>query len=86
MSTTTTSSVRFIVAASIGDNRWRKIGFAEVKGARCKLDEAVIATYPKGTVTYEQIKKACKWVAGENAAVSADFTTRHNLLLKVISI
>lgn len=84
MSTSTSS--RVIVAYVNAHGGLTTLGAATVKGNRCTLEQRIAETFPKGTATYEQIKKACKWLVGESAAVSVDFTAKRGMELKAIKL
>lgn len=80
------TSFQVIVAYANSHGGWTPLGVATVKGNRCTLEDRVGDVFPKGTATYEQIKKACKWLVGESAAKSVDFTAKRGMSLKAIKL
>ena len=80
----TSSPVQFLVAVSVGTNpaggdRWQRIGMVTLD-KRCKADADLKKFFPVNTRSYDDILKACRWVAGESGCKSVDLdVTRHKV-------
>ena len=71
----TSNTLNFLVAVSLGENRWKKVGLVATANNRTRSDKDLKVVFPVNTKGHEEIKKACKWLANETA-VSVDFNYR----------
>jgi len=70
-----------ISAISSFDGNAREIGCVILNNNRASLDEKLLTIFPKANKRRQEVVKACKWLAGENAVQSVDFEAQ-NLKLR----
>ena len=78
------SNTSFIIAVQNSHGGWNKAGMVK-RAIRSVPDADFIKMFPKGTKSYNEVLKACKWIDQESAT-SVDLTVRGTTIVRVHKI